>query len=192
MWKLTNLQHLDIAGTGIKKMPEQLGSLKCLNTLTKFMVGEGSGSSIRELGKLKSLQGTLSISQLQNVVPPKDAMNAGLKDKKYLEKLALEWDAKTLRPKSERIVLESLRPHTSLKRLTIKGFGGGIFPDWVGHQFASLHLWEYKNISSLPPFDQLCSLKELSIVGLMELLQWVVSFVAIVVLVLLRFSHLEA
>ncbi|KAB1199588.1 putative disease resistance RPP13-like protein 1 [Morella rubra] len=170
MWKLTSLRQLDIAGTGIKKMPEQLGSLKCLHTLTKFVVGKRSGSSIRELGKLKNLQGRLSISKLQNVVPPKDALNAGLKDKKHLEKLALEWDATTPRSGSERIVLESLRPHTSLKSLTIKGYGGGIFPDWVGHHsfsnIASLHLSECKNISSLPSFGQLHSQKELSIVGL--------------------------
>ncbi|KAB1199596.1 putative disease resistance RPP13-like protein 1 [Morella rubra] len=129
-----------------------------------------SGSSIRELGKLKNLQGTLSISKLQNVVPPKDALNAGLKDKKHLEKLALEWDATTPRSESERIVLESLRPHTSLKSLTIKGYGGGIFPDWVGHHsfscITSIHLVECRNVCSLPPFGQLCSLKELSIVGL--------------------------
>ncbi|KAB1199591.1 putative disease resistance RPP13-like protein 1 [Morella rubra] len=170
MWKLTSLRQLDIAGTGIKKMPEQLGSLKCLHTLTKFVVGKRSGSSIRELGKLKNLQGRLSISKLQNVVPPKDALNAGLKDKKHLEKLALEWDATTPRSGSERIVLESLRPHTSLKSLTIKGYGGGIFPDWVGHcsfsNIASLHLSGCKNISSLPSFGQLRYLKELSIVGL--------------------------
>ncbi|KAB1199600.1 putative disease resistance RPP13-like protein 1 [Morella rubra] len=120
------------------------------------------------VGKLKNLQGTLSISKLQNVVPPKDALNAGLKDKKDLEKLALEWDATT--PRSERIVLESLRPHTSLKSLTIQGYGGGIFPDWVGHQsfscITSIHLDQCRNVCSLPPFGQLCSLKELSIVGL--------------------------
>ncbi|KAB1199598.1 putative disease resistance RPP13-like protein 1 [Morella rubra] len=144
MWKLTSLRHLDIAGTGIKKMPEQLGSLKCLNTLTKFVVGKGSGSSIRELGKLKNLQGTLSISKLQNVVPPKDALNAGLKDKKHLEKLALEWDATTPRSESERIVLESLRPHTSLKSLTIKGYGGGIFPDWP---FGGLKVLRFEKMS---------------------------------------------
>ncbi|KAB1227545.1 hypothetical protein CJ030_MR1G019995 [Morella rubra] len=114
------------------------------HTLTKFVVGKGSGSSIRELGKLKNLQGTLSISKLQNVVPPKDALNAGLKDKKHLEKLALEWDATTPRSESERIVLESLRPHTSLKSLTIKGYGGGIFPDWP---FGGLKVLRFEKMS---------------------------------------------
>ncbi|KAB1206345.1 hypothetical protein CJ030_MR7G025649 [Morella rubra] len=151
-------------------MPKQLGSLKCLKTLTNFVVGEGSGSSIRELGKLKNLSGALSISQLQNVIPPKDALNVGLRDKKYLDKLALEWAATTPRSESERILLESLRPHTSLKRLTIKSYGGGIFPNWVGHHsfscITSIHLDECRNVCSLPPFGQLCSLKELSIIGL--------------------------
>ncbi|KAB1199593.1 putative disease resistance RPP13-like protein 1 [Morella rubra] len=169
MWKLASLRHLDIAGTGIKKMPEQLGSLKCLNTLTKFVAGKGNGSSIWELGKLKNLRGTLHISKLQNVVPPKDALNEGLMDKD-LEKLALDWDGTTSRPESERIVLKSLRPQTSLKSLTIESYGGGIFLDWVGHHsfsnIASMHLDECRNVCSLPPFGQLCSLKELSIAGL--------------------------
>ncbi|KAB1200066.1 putative disease resistance RPP13-like protein 1 [Morella rubra] len=171
LWRLIHLRHLDIAETGIKEMPTKLGSLKCLQTLTAFIISKGNGSSIRELRNLNDIRGTLSLLQLQNVVPPKDAKNAGLEDKKYLEMLVLEWDGTTQRSHSERTVLEHLRPHTSLKSLSIKGYGGGIFPDWVGDyqsfcNITSLHLRECKCIRSLPPFGQLCSLKELSIVGL--------------------------
>ncbi|KAB1205402.1 putative disease resistance RPP13-like protein 1 [Morella rubra] len=169
--RLVLLRHLDIAGTGIKEMPTKLGSLKFLYTLTAFVIGKGIGSSIRELQNLNDIRGTLSLLQLQNVEPPKDAKNAGLKYKKYLEMLVLEWDGTTQRSDIDfETVLKHLRPHTSLKSLSIKGYGGGIFPDWVGDpsfcNIASLHLQKCKYIRSLPPLGQLCSLKELSIVGL--------------------------
>jgi hypothetical protein len=93
MWKLINLRHLDITGTGIKEMPIHLGRLKCLQTLTKFIISKHSGSCIEELGKLANLRGKLSILELQNVVSPTDALKACLKDRKYLEELVLEWNA---------------------------------------------------------------------------------------------------
>nr|POE53059.1 putative disease resistance protein [Quercus suber] len=95
MWRLINLRHLDISETSLKEMPIQLGRLKCLHTLTTFIISKHSGSCIGELGKLSSLRGMLSILELQNVASPTDALNAGLKDKRYLEELVLEWSADT-------------------------------------------------------------------------------------------------
>ncbi|XP_062174622.1 putative disease resistance RPP13-like protein 1 [Alnus glutinosa] len=172
MYKLINLQHLDISKTRITEMPEQLGRLKRLQTLTEFIIGKRSGSCIRELGKLTNLRGSLSILEIQNVKSPTDALEARLRDKKYLEDLVLEWNVDTNFSESERTVLDSLRPHTYLKKLTIKHYGGKSFSDWVGHpsfsNIASLDLHNCKYCSNLPPLGQLPSLHNLSIVGFDE------------------------
>jgi hypothetical protein len=172
MWKLISLRHLDITETGIKEMPIHLGRLKCLQTLTKFVVGKGSGTSIGELGNFTNLQGSLSILELQNVESPSDALNASLKDKKDLKELVLEWNADTNFSESQRSVLDNLQPHTSLKSLTIRYYGGKSFSDWVGHpsfsNVASLELQNCKYCNNLPPLGLLHSLQKLCVVGFSE------------------------
>jgi hypothetical protein len=176
MQKLVSLRHLDITGTGIKDMPIQLGGLKCLQTLTKFIVGKGSGLCIGELKKLTNLRGSLSILELQNVESPTDVLNAtSLRDRKYLEELVLGWKDGNNFSESQRSVLDSLQPHTNLKSLTIKSYGGKSFSDWVGHpsfsNVACLYLESCKYCSSLPPLGLLPSLQNLSIVGFGEVVR---------------------
>jgi Leucine-rich repeat (LRR) protein len=170
MHKLINLRHLDIAETKIKEMPINVGKLKCLQTLSTFIVGKHSGHSIGELGKLTNLRRSLSIQKLQNVESPADVKGVNLRNRKYLEKLGLEWEVDTNASKSHEIVLDSLRPYTNLESLAIKGYGGISFPDWVGDasfsNIASLYLANCKFCGSLPPLGQLPSLQDLSIVGL--------------------------
>ncbi|KAG2674997.1 hypothetical protein I3760_13G163500 [Carya illinoinensis] len=166
--KLINLRHLDFIGTPIKEMPVQLGRLRCLQTLTKFIVGKQSGAGIEELGRLANLGGKLPISDLQNVVSPIDALVASMNDKKYLEELTLEWNDKNNISESQWAVLDNLKPHANLKSLSIFGYGGKSFPDWIGHHsfsnIASLHLTNCKYCCVLPPLGQLPSLQSLSIV----------------------------
>ncbi|XP_059441963.1 putative disease resistance RPP13-like protein 1 [Corylus avellana] len=170
MWKLTNLHHLDIAGTAIKEMPMQLGRLKCLQTSSKFIINKHSGACMEELGKLANLRVKLSISELQSVVSPMDALKACLKDRKYLEELVLEWNGLgTNISECQRSVLDNLRPHSNLKSLTINDYGDKSFPDWVGHHsfsnIVSLHLNNCKHCPNLPPLGQLPSLQNLYVVG---------------------------
>ncbi|KAB1227602.1 putative disease resistance RPP13-like protein 1 [Morella rubra] len=145
--RLVNLRHLDITETGIKEMPMHLGNLKCLQTLPKFIVSKhrGSGSGLGELGKLANLRGALSIWELQNVESPQDALDANLKNKKYLQELALFWndsdDADI--SESQRSVLDNLRPHPNLKSLTVNGYSGERFPDWP---FGSLKVLKFKQM----------------------------------------------
>ncbi|KAG6632516.1 putative disease resistance RPP13-like protein 1 [Carya illinoinensis] len=166
--KLINLRHLDFIGTPIKEMPVQLGRLCCLQTLTKFIVGKQSGAGIEELGRLANLGGKLPISDLQNVVSPIDALVASMNDKKYLEELELKWNDEDNISESQMVVLDNLKPHANLKSLSIIGYGGKIFPDWIGHHsfsnIASLRLINCKYNSVLPPLGQLPSLQFLSIV----------------------------
>jgi len=170
--KLINLRHLEITATGIKEMPIHLGRLKCLQTLSTFMVSKHSEYGIQELRKLTNLRGSLSILELQNVRFPTDAKDVNLRDWKHLEKLVLEWKADTNVSESHKIVLDGLQPHSNLKSLDIKGYGGKSFPDCVGDasfsNITSLRLENCKFCCSLPPLGQLPSLQYLSIVGLGE------------------------
>ena len=63
-------------------MSLQMGKLRNQQNLRIFLVGKHSGSTIRELGKLKDLSGTLCISNLEKVHCSRDAMESNLKDKK--------------------------------------------------------------------------------------------------------------
>ncbi|KAG2668823.1 hypothetical protein I3843_14G008100 [Carya illinoinensis] len=168
-WKLVNLRHLQINNTfNLKEMPIQIGRLKCLQTLSKFIVSKhDSGSSnIGELGKLINLRGNLLIQELQNVRSAKDA---SLKTKGYLEQLVLEWN----HPKealgiseSQRDVLEDLQPHENLKCLTLKCYGGNGFPNWIGQGLpllSELTLIDCKYCSAFPPLGQLHFLNKLYI-----------------------------
>ncbi|KAG6671292.1 hypothetical protein I3843_Q002100 [Carya illinoinensis] len=173
MQKLVNLRHLDLTRTlCIMEMPIHMGKLKCLQTLTKFVVSKRTGCSIRELGKLANLRGALSILNLENVESFTDAQGACLRNKMDLKELELKWKAGSMTEisESQRDVLNGLQPHKNLKSLTINGYMGESFPNWVGdHSFpyvTSIHLENCKYCCSLPALGQLPSLQNLSIVGL--------------------------
>ncbi|KAG2671099.1 hypothetical protein I3760_14G117900 [Carya illinoinensis] len=171
MHKLVNLRHLDLTETPIIETPIHMGKLKCLQTLTKFVVSKRTGCSIRELGKLANLRGALSILDLENVESFVDAQGACLSRKKNLKELELNWKAgsNTEISESQRGVLNGLQPHRNLKSLTINGYMGESFPDWVGDDslpyVTSIHLENCKYCCSLPALGQLPSLQNLSIVG---------------------------
>ncbi|KAF7137600.1 hypothetical protein RHSIM_Rhsim07G0059800 [Rhododendron simsii] len=163
--KLISLRHLDVSGTNLKEMPMNISRLKDLRQLTVFAVGKCTG--INELGEFHCLRGTISISGLQNVKSGNDAMKAKMSEKKHLDKLVLEWYGTTEDSQNTRCVLEKLEPHTNLKHLEIKNYGGTKFPTWLGDQsfcnMASLRLENCNNCFSLPALGQLSSLKDLSI-----------------------------
>ncbi|KAG6677067.1 hypothetical protein I3842_14G007900 [Carya illinoinensis] len=171
MWKLINLRHLEFETTPrLKEMPIQIGSLKCLQTLTKFVVSKhDGGSSIEELGKLINLRGNLLVQELQNVRSAKDA---SLKMMGYIKELVLEWNPleEVLGiSESQRDVLEDLQPHENLKCLTLVCYGGNSFPNWIGQGLPSLselELTDCKYCSAFPPLGQLHFLNKLCIGGL--------------------------
>ncbi|PON34398.1 NB-ARC domain, LRR domain containing protein [Trema orientale] len=170
---LINLRHLDISNTfSLKEMPPQICNMKELQTLTDFVLGRESGSSIKELRRLQHLSGSLHIRGLENVVNVEDVMEANLKEKKHLNGLILRWDtggAGADDSRKEREVLDALQPHTNLKQLSIYGYRGTIFSNWVGHHSFSdiveVRLHFCKICCFLPPFGQLPFLKKLEIWG---------------------------
>ncbi|PKI33809.1 hypothetical protein CRG98_045800 [Punica granatum] len=71
-------------------------------------------------------------------------------------------------------VLERLRPHPDLKKLSIKGYGGVQPSSWISqlHKLVEIKFrWCYQCVR-LPPLDQLPSLKRISLIGLINL-QWI-------------------
>ncbi|KAK8299402.1 hypothetical protein V6Z12_D05G320700 [Gossypium hirsutum] len=175
MGRLINMLYLDIRGTKLTRMLEGMGKSKDIRILTDFVIGDQTGSSINELGKLKHLRGRLAISGLKNVVNAMDAKDAKLKDKVNLEELKLTWDEYDDidgDSKHDREVLEQLEPNTNLKHLVIGSYKGTRFPEWMGHfsfsNMVSLELQDCKFCISLPPLGQLSSLKSLSISGFSE------------------------
>ncbi|KAL9342921.1 hypothetical protein Peur_063352 [Populus x canadensis] len=166
---LVNLQHLDIEGTNLKEMPPKMGKLTKLRTLQNYVVGKESGCSMKELGKLSHLRKKLSIRNLRDVANAQDALDANLKGKKKIEELRLIWDGNTDDTQQEREVLEKLEPSENVKQLAINGYGGTMFPGWLGNSsflnMVALTLSGCKNCISLPPLGQLPSLEELHIEG---------------------------
>uniref|UniRef100_A0A5B6Z1B4 Putative disease resistance RPP13-like protein 1 n=1 Tax=Davidia involucrata TaxID=16924 RepID=A0A5B6Z1B4_DAVIN len=174
MGNMINLHHLDITnlyGDGLKEMPLQMGKLTNLQTLSNFIVGKGSGSSsVRELRNLQHLQGTISISRLENVIDSGHAREVNLKYKQGIKELFLQWGNGSRKVGIETDVLEFLQPHLRLEQLTIKGYTSTRFPTWLGDgsfsRMVLLGLEDCRNCKSLPPLGQLPLLKELWIIGM--------------------------
>uniref|UniRef100_F6HK64 R13L1/DRL21-like LRR repeat region domain-containing protein n=1 Tax=Vitis vinifera TaxID=29760 RepID=F6HK64_VITVI len=156
---------------GWREMPSHISTLKSLQKLSNFIVGQKGGSRIGELGELSDIGGRLEISEMQNVECARDALRANMKDKRHLDELSLAWRDEGTNDVIQSGVLNNLQPHPNLKQLTIAGYPGVAFPDWIGggsslSNLVTLLLWTCENCSSLPPLGQLPSLKHLSISGL--------------------------
>ncbi|KAH7548483.1 hypothetical protein JRO89_XS14G0141400 [Xanthoceras sorbifolium] len=178
MENMSKLQHLDIRGTiSVGEMPLGLKELKDLEILSDFIVGkDGTGCALEDLKNLKFLRGELHISRLENVVSAQDTREAILSNKKGLKVLELEWGSQfdDLRNAvEEKNVLEILQPHTNLRSLTLKCYGGTIFPAWLGDSSFSnmtvLRLESCENCTSLSSLGLLSLLKDLTIVGMKRL-----------------------
>ncbi|KAH9726509.1 putative disease resistance RPP13-like protein 1 [Citrus sinensis] len=181
---LINLRHLDIMGAYlIKEIPFGMKELKNLQALSNFIVGTDTKSSgLKDLKSLAFVGGELSISGLENVIDPWEASEAMLCEKQYLEALSLQWRSQlqwgsqfddSRNESREELVLGKLKPCTSIKKLTIKGYGGKKIPSWIADPSFSkmevLGLENCENCTSLPSFGLLSSLKHLTVKGLRKL-----------------------
>ncbi|KAH7576042.1 hypothetical protein JRO89_XS02G0281300 [Xanthoceras sorbifolium] len=173
MENLCNLRYLSFFfSSNLEGMPSNIGKLISLRTLSDFVVGKSTDRGLKELKTLKHLRGRLRISRLENVNDAMDAKEADLSSKKNLTVLVLEWTGWAPRNEKKEIeVLDMLQPcNEKLEKLTISGYGGTMFPTWLGNtSFSNLVYLQFvdcNSCTSLPSVGQLPSLKELYIRGM--------------------------
>ncbi|XP_034704170.1 putative disease resistance protein At3g14460 [Vitis riparia] len=155
LWMAEGLLH---AGQSDERMKEKLPN---------FTVGKESGFRFGELWKLSEIRGRLEISKMENVVGVEDALQANMKDKKYLDELSLNWSRGISHDAIQDDILNRLTPHPNLKKLSIQHYPGLTFPDWLGDgsfsNLVSLQLSNCGNCSTLPPLGQLPCLEHIKI-----------------------------
>ena len=121
--------HLDICGTNmLKEMPEDIGKLSSLQTLTDFLVSKNQGPNIGELGRFVNLKGHIRISGLENVAAEADALAAKLSAKEHLDDIVFKGRESFGANEQSVRLLQALKPHTNLRKLGIIGYEGGRFP----------------------------------------------------------------
>ncbi|RVW40759.1 putative disease resistance protein RGA1 [Vitis vinifera] len=165
------LEHLrTFVALPIQDMPQQIGKLKKLQTLSDFIVSKRGFLGIKELKDLSHLRGEICISKLENVVDVQDARDANLKANLNVERLSMIWSKEldgSHDEDAEMEVLLSLQPHTSLKKLNIEGYGGRQFPNWICDpsyiKLVELSLIGCIRCISVPSVGQLPFLKKLVI-----------------------------
>ncbi|WVZ53340.1 hypothetical protein U9M48_004300 [Paspalum notatum var. saurae] len=153
-----------------------IGNLINLRTLPGISVSRSSCSfNLRELRNINEVR-KLHIGGLCDVDDVKYAKEAKLHRKKHLQSLDLDfsvamvWCRCGLTPETMRIphhqLLDSLRPHCSLRKLVIKCYDSAIYPSWLGDpSFSMLTSIMLRNFRSknLPVLAGLPSLKYLNV-----------------------------
>uniref|UniRef100_A0A9I9DXL5 Disease resistance protein RGA3 n=2 Tax=Cucumis melo TaxID=3656 RepID=A0A9I9DXL5_CUCME len=168
---LVNLRHLKFYLIGCKT-PPYLSQLTQLQTLSHFAVGFENGCKITELGSLKNLQGSLSLSCLEKVENKEEANGANLAEKENLKELHLNWDMerKDNNSYNDLEVLEGLEPSKNLRSLKIHYFAGRRLPNHIFvENLREVNLRGCNNCENLPMLGQLNNLKKLEIYNFQEL-----------------------
>ncbi|XP_073000182.1 putative disease resistance protein RGA3 [Typha latifolia] len=159
---LINLRHLEGDNEALTTIPD-IGSLTSLQTLPLFFVKKEKGYDIGQLRNLNQLRGSLSILNLENIEEKDKAIEANLKNKKYLESLVLGWgyhDERECRRDLDWDVLEGLQPHPNLTKLTIFCYKSPECPSWLLRQgclqnLRSLEIYNCTALEVLPPMSTL-------------------------------------
>ncbi|KAK3431312.1 hypothetical protein EUGRSUZ_E03177 [Eucalyptus grandis] len=166
--KLVNLRQLEISDCSVlSHMPQGLGQLTLLRTLTDFLLPRNDScpqnhSGLGELNKLSNLRGSLRIEVkggIEDVVAESNAAN--LKEKDSLVSLVLVF----ARKESDEVLLKEMQPSLNLRSLEIRGYGGTRFPSWMScmPKLVRLRLFDCTACKSLPLLGELTSLKHLEI-----------------------------
>ncbi|MED6137525.1 hypothetical protein PIB30_065739 [Stylosanthes scabra] len=176
MQDLVNLRHLDIQNVfALKEMPNEMSKLMHLQFLSDYKVGEHERNGIRELGTMDNLHGSLCISKLEKVKNSGEALEAKMGNKKHINTLEFKWfpDGDIDDVQTERDILDKLQPHQNLKELTIYGYRGEIFPDWLGlscySNMTKLTLMFCKSCCKFPSLAHLPCLQHLEVSNLVGL-----------------------
>ncbi|XP_038987786.1 putative disease resistance protein RGA1 [Phoenix dactylifera] len=187
---LYNLQVLNISGCPIENFPTRMTNLvklrqlkvaektKCeladirkltsLQELSVFEVVKQRGHKIEELKDMIQLRGRICIKNLESIESEEEASQARLNHKQYLDELALIWNIdRGTSSGNDDEVLGGLKPHSNLRRLEIRNYGGVRFPTWLEPQslkyLKAICLENIQSCGQLPSVGQLPSLEILRI-----------------------------
>ena len=165
--QLSSVRNLLLHGCyKLNSMPPRIGSLTCLNTLGCFAVGRKKSCQLGELRNL-NLYGSIQITHLERLKNDRDVKEANLSAKENLHSLSMTWKGPHRYESEEVEVLEALKPHSNVTCLTIHGFRGIRFPEWMNHSVlknvVSIAIRGCENCSCLPPFGDLPCLESLEL-----------------------------
>uniref|UniRef100_A0A8I6WXT9 R13L1/DRL21-like LRR repeat region domain-containing protein n=1 Tax=Hordeum vulgare subsp. vulgare TaxID=112509 RepID=A0A8I6WXT9_HORVV len=201
MSNLVKLRHFIVPQEKLHSDIFEVGRLKFINELRSFRVGqEDNVFELSQLGKLANIGGLLGIYNLEKVQSEEEATESKLIHKSHMQELILGWDVqRSIRdPKFEENVLESLVPHSNLRRLRIRGHGGTNCPRWLGSNLSVKNLQSLSlddlSWGNLPPLGEIwmindvgeeykdCilgqgfqNLKRIELVNISKLRKWVVD-----------------
>ncbi|XP_021281490.1 putative disease resistance RPP13-like protein 1 [Herrania umbratica] len=167
---LINLKHLDMSQSSLRKMPFGIGRLVSLQRLSSFIVGKHAEPGIRELRNLVHLQGSVSITGLQNVLDVRDVIEANFENKLFLSALELEWSKEIhvlQNEESAEELISLILSMTKLKELTICYYHGKRLPAPQHNCLKTLVLSNLLGLVEWPSLgveeDVFCSLRHLQI-----------------------------
>ncbi|XBH59998.1 hypothetical protein VPH35_114646 [Triticum aestivum] len=143
---LYNLQILDVKTCKIESLPQDFGNLSNLQRFESqgFLyhlgcsidVADKKAQGIRLIKNLNQFRGDMVISNAQ-MLSKDHATEAALKNKKYLNKLTLEWSGASRSQIMQENAIEVLRvmqPLTSTRSLSLKYYPGLSLPSWFHPQ----------------------------------------------------------
>ncbi len=181
MTRLCNLRHIS-GPTFLTSAVNHIGKLKYLQELEEFSVSKKH--KIQELGGIKDLGGSISITNLERVWFT-DAAKARLHEKHSLNSLKLEWSDTVMQRSSicglntwpikwmSANVLERLKPNSDIRILEINRYIGAKSPSWfTAEVLKKIETITLKNCMKLvepPPLGQLQCLKTLKMENLKKL-----------------------
>lgn len=166
---LVSLRHLEFFSDpcDAKQMPQHLGKLTQLQTLSTFVVGFDDGCKIEELGLLRNLRSNLNLLCLERVKSKKEAMAANLVEKRNISHLYFHWSLRCERSEgsnNDLNVLEGLQPHKNLQALRIHNFLGELLPnDIFVENLVEIYLHDCEICETLPMLGQLSKLEVLEV-----------------------------
>ncbi|CAL5014768.1 unnamed protein product [Urochloa decumbens] len=159
---LVNVQHLLVHGNNnLHSDILNVGNLKLLRELRRFKARkENNGFELKQLAQLLELE-VLGVYNLEKVKVKEEADAIKLVQKHHLQELTLDWDINRSNkdPAGEENILESLRPHSNLYKLSITGHAGDSCPSWLGMNLSvkTLESLQLTNVSwkKFPPLGEL-------------------------------------
>ncbi|XP_073001709.1 putative disease resistance protein RGA1 isoform X1 [Typha latifolia] len=171
---LINLRILSTPNTRCGKT-SGIGRLTSLQILEKFIVAMNENNFL-ELKNLRELR-ELGIESLKNVSRVEDIFEANLKEKEHIQKLTLNWtegyDKCSRSLEVDEQVLDTVEPHSNLKKLTIEYYMGRRSPHWMSLQslskLVSIKLRKCDGWEDLSPLGQLPYLESLQLYGMRSL-----------------------